>query len=242
MPLTKVKPGSNMYQGWVTHTHSHLGGECPHACSYCFVKRVRDRQGPNGRYSGPLRLIERELRVDYGSGKKIFVDHMNDLFAEAVHQSMICDVEYHCFSYPDNEYIFQTKNPARYRWCSLLTSLPFGSLLGCTIETNRQYDAMGVAPTTHGRACAMAELAGMAAKTKMASLFITIEPIMDFDLPILADWLDWIKPAFINIGADSKGHHLPEPPKEKILDLIQVIKNMGIEIREKHNLGRIIGE
>ena len=31
-----VKSKGNMYD-WVTHMHTHLGGECGHECSYCYL-------------------------------------------------------------------------------------------------------------------------------------------------------------------------------------------------------------
>jgi hypothetical protein len=49
-------------------------------------------------------------------------------------------------------------------------------------------------------------------------------------------------PHFVNIGADSKGTGLQEPSKEKVLALIDGIKGLGIEIRTKRNLERLIGK
>jgi len=71
-------------------------------------------------------------------------------------------------------------------------------------------------------------------------LFVTIEPIMDFDLADLVTWIILIRPEFVNIGADSKGHKLPEPSSDKVRQLIRMITAAGIEIREKHNLGRLL--
>ena len=72
--------------------------------------------------------------------------------------------------------------------------------------------------------------------------FITIEPIMDFDVPVIGQWLMEIRPEFINIGADSKRHGLPEPSADKIMALIDVLNAAGIEIREKHNLERLLSK
>lgn len=97
---------------WVTHTHTHLGGECPHRCSYCYVNSF-----PFGRpekYKGPLRLIEKEFSMKYGGGKTIFIEHCNDLFAEDVSRDFILAVIFHCKNWPSNAYVFQTKNPHGY--------------------------------------------------------------------------------------------------------------------------------
>jgi hypothetical protein len=69
--------------------------------------------------------------------------------------------------------------------------------------------------------------------------FITIEPVMDFDVDVLASWIDRIRPEFLNLGADSKNHNLPEPTIDKINALVTKLKEYGIEVREKHNLQRL---
>jgi len=240
MPLKKS--AGNMYP-WVTHMHTHLGGECPHKCSYCYVgdsipKRFRKAPNATGRpprYSGPLRMLASELNVGYGAGRTIFIDHCNDLFAEDVPTHWIMDVLDHCATFPDNVYVYQTKNPDRFR-DFLAWTLP-DCMLGCTLETNREISSsISLAPIPVARATAMRALSGV------RKLFVTIEPIMDFDVPILADWLQEIRPAFVNIGADSKHHNLPEPSRDKVLALIDVLGFFGIEIRNKHNLSRLIGD
>ena len=70
--------------------------------------------------------------------------------------------------------------------------------------------------------------------------FVTIEPILDFDVDILAKWISDIKPDFFNLGADSKGNDLPEPTAEKIHQFISKLKTYGSELREKPNLKRLL--
>jgi hypothetical protein len=70
--------------------------------------------------------------------------------------------------------------------------------------------------------------------------FVTIEPIMDFDVDVLFFWIQRILPSFVNIGADSKGRDLTEPPACKVRKLISLIQQAGIEIREKRNLERLL--
>jgi hypothetical protein len=69
--------------------------------------------------------------------------------------------------------------------------------------------------------------------------FVTIEPVLDFDVDILASWIDRIRPEFLNLGADSKNHNLPEPTLEKIMMFTEKLREYGIELREKKNLGRL---
>ena len=64
---------------------------------------------------------------------------------------------------------------------------------------------------------------------------------MDFDLDILVDWIRQIAPVFISIGADSKGHKLPEPSPEKTQQLIKDLQGITT-IKIKDNLKRILRE
>jgi len=68
---------------------------------------------------------------------------------------------------------------------------------------------------------------------------VSIEPIMDFDLDVMVDWMRQIKPEFISIGADSKGHKLPEPSTDKVQALIEALKEFT-SVRCKPNLKRLL--
>ena len=228
MPLNKAK--GNMYS-WVTHTHAHLGGECPHKCIYCYVDSPRF--GRPARYKGKVRLIEKEFNVQYGTGKTIFIEHMNDLWANEVPEEYVLEILKHCWQYLENIYVFQTKNPARYHELQGLITIPPDAILGCTIETNRPITAeISLAPQPETRMQLMEALT--------ERKFITIEPVFDFDVDILASWMDRIRPEFLNLGADSKDHGLPEPTVDKIERFVKKLAEYGIELREKHNLGRLM--
>lgn len=221
---------------FVTHTHAHLGGECPHRCVYCYVDNPRF--GRPEKYTGEIRIIEKELAVNYGSGKKIFVENCGDMFAVKVPHEFILKILEHCCRYPDNIYIFQSKNPARFKEYTDL--FPPRIMLGTTAETNHSHSfvhpvgLISLAPPPVERCGAMAGI--------YRRKFITIEPILDFDVDAFAQMLIMARPSFINIGADSKGHGLPEPDFEKVEALIAKLKKAGIEIREKHNLERLKNE
>ena len=227
MPLRPSK--GNMYP-WVTHTHSHIGGECPHKCTYCYVNNKRF--GRPAKYQGELRLLDPELEIPYGKGNTIFIDNCNDLFAAEVPSDWIKAVLIHCHKYPLNLYVFQTKNPARY--LEFIDVLPDSRYLGCTIETNRLVHDISLAPIPYERALAMMAL------PIEETRFVTMEPILDFDLPVIIEWMKQIHPNFVNIGADSQRNNLVEPDASKILNLIEGLSGAGIRIREKHNLDRII--
>ena len=214
-----------MYQGWVTHTFNVIKG-CRHFCDYCYL---RDIQG----FDFTPRFVEKELQTNLGSGNKIFVGSTSDMFGDWVPIEWITRVLHHCRKY-DNEYIFQSKNPARFYSKEVISQLPEKVILGTTIETNVVYDKLiSVAPSVNERSSAMKLLGEMGYKT-----FITIEPIMDFDVNCLAELIARAGPTFVNIGADSKGHGLVEPSREKVNELIELLK-LCTEIKIKSNLSRL---
>lgn len=227
--MSMKKSAGNMYP-WVTHTHCHLGGECPHKCAYCYVKSFPFRPE---KYRGPLRLIEKELAVDYGTGKTIFIENCNDMFSRDVPGDWIWAILQHCRKFPDNIYVFQSKNPRKMAYHA--KDLPPSGLFGTTIESCWAYPQISDAPMPLSRQRGMRMLPPSFRK------FVTIEPILDFNVDILSMWIDQIRPEFVNIGADSKRHNLPEPTPDKVHALIAKLKEYGIEIREKHNLERLLG-
>jgi len=232
MGLSKSK--GNMYE-WVTHMHSHLRGVCPHRCCYCYVQ-AHERRWHSGAFAGPLRLKRDELAVKYGSGKTIFVEHQNDLFAELVPQEWVLEILRHCREWPENEYVFQTKNPGRLRQFAMY--LPKNSAVGTTIETNRYYECMAHAPRTVARQW---EMMALRKQHPHMTLFVTIEPIMKFDMEEMVKIAEF-KPDFVNIGADSKWHGLPEPTRAEVLALVRALEERGVKVNRKSNLERLVGK
>jgi DNA repair photolyase len=219
MKLNKSK--GNMYD-WVTHTWSPVTG-CQHQCRYCYVRTYRELENTVRMLPGPMPSL--------GNGRTIFVAHMADMFSSQAPEGIIRAVLGHCGKFPENHYVFQTKNPRRIS--EFIGFLPTNSIVGCTIETNRQelIDQWSKAPDVVDR------VAGMSAIH--FPKFVTVEPIMDFDVHDFAVMIKNCEPDFVNIGADSKGHILPEPTMSKVLDLVATLGDMGIQIRKKVNLGRL---
>jgi protein gp37 len=182
------------------------------------------------KYSGELRLDEKAMKKNLGSGNTWFVCAQNDLFAEDASREMILQVLEHCRHYYNNIYVFQSKNPIRFSHYKEL--FPRLVILGTTIETNRNLPGIGNASRPRDRMEIMELVSGRK--------FVTIEPILNFDVDVLSSWMVRIRPEFVNIGADSKKHNLPEPSADKILALIDAITNAGIEVRKKSNLHRIL--
>ena len=69
---------------------------------------------------------------------------------------------------------------------------------------------------------------------------VTIEPVLIFDPMELWNLICMCNPEWVNIGADSQGHNLPEPSGKKIQALIDNLKSEGIEVKLKSNLKRLM--
>ena len=218
--MTLNKQKGNMY-GFISHTWNAIKGKCPYDCSYCYMKVFPQ---------GELRLDEKELKTDLGKGNFIFVGSSCDMFADTISTEWIMKVIGYCNLFPENTYLFQTKNPKRFEEFEKL--YPPKCIFGTTIETNRKHK-IGNAPSVEERALWMSA-SFLSDKRKM----ITIEPIMVYDVDILINWIKRIRPEFVNIGADSKNHNLPEPSKEDIDFFIEELKKFT-KVNSKNNLSRI---
>ncbi|HFC76760.1 MAG TPA: DUF5131 family protein [Candidatus Moranbacteria bacterium] len=218
MGLNKTK--GNMYD-FVSHTWNPIKGKCSHDCSYCYMKRW-------GKLPD-LRLDEKEMKTDLGTGNFIFVGSSTDIFANDVPDEWIHDVLDYCNGW-SNKYLFQTKNPRRY--LDFISYFPEQTVLGTTIETNRNYD-ISKAPIPKERAYAMGDLFGYNFER-----MVTIEPLMDFDLDDMVTLIRIAMPHWVNIGADSQKSNLPEPPYYLVKKLIDAL-NEFTEVRQKKNLNRL---
>lgn len=208
------KSQGNMYP-WVTHTWNVIKGKCPHDCSYCYMKRFPQ---------GELRFDEKELKRNLGKGRFIFVGSSCDMFADYIPGSWINKIIHICEEF-HNKYLFQSKNPQRFYYHAFDTAV-----LGTTIESNRNYN-ISKAPSIYNRAI-------MLNQYNNHETFVTIEPIIDFDLEEFVDLIKLAHPSFVNIGADSKGHNLPEPSWGKVQELISALKEFT-EVKVKSNLERL---
>jgi len=209
----------NMYP-WITHTWNTIKGACPHDCSYCYMKRWGKLK--------PVRFDEKELKTDLGKGNFIFVGSSCDMFANKIPTKWIIKILEYCSGF-NNSYLFQSKNPKRMIEFDVF--MPNKSVICTTIETNKWYpEIMKNSPKPIDRAT-------------IHSLFpfdryVTIEPIIEFNLDKLIELIKIYNPTQVNIGADTGNNNLPEPKSEKILDLINELEKFTI-VKKKQNLKRL---
>jgi protein gp37 len=164
-----------------------------------------------------------------GNGNIIFVGSSTDMWAKEVPSEWIFKVLEYCRKYPENTYLFQSKNPKRFADFADMF-FPIRSIFGTTIETNKQELIKSKAPPNIERQFWISQR-----PRKMVS----IEPIMDFDVITMVNWMKYINPEFVSIGADSQRHNLPEPSAQKVKLLIEKLSKFT-EIKCKDNLKRIL--
>jgi len=212
----------NMYD-FITHTFNTVKGTCPHGYTYCYMRRFGEQK--------PVRFDAKELKTDLGARNFIFVGSSCDMWAEDIPNSWISETLGKCREADLDAFLFQSKSPWRFEpWAG---SIPAGSILCTTVETNRTYrNVMGICPTPWSRALSMANLSTF-------RRFVTIEPIMDFDFDALVELVKRCEPEQVNIGADSGGNHLPEPSAEKVRALIDELQKFTT-IARKTNLARLL--
>lgn len=216
------KSRGNMYE-WITHTYNLVKGACYHDCSYCYMKKWGKQK--------PVRFDESELKTDLGSGNFIFVGSSCDMFAKDIPEEWILKTFGHCKKF-DNKHLFQTKNPERL--FDLKEEIPKSSVLCTTIESNKMFpDIMGNAPEPENRAWYIGRL------KEYFDTYLTIEPIMDFDLKEMVEYVKWINPKQVNIGADTTNNDLPEPKPWKIYQLINELNRLT-KVKKKKNLNRLL--
>lgn len=216
------KQSGNMY-GFVTHTWNPIKGRCLHGCTYCYMHRFWKMQ----KYPA-LHLDEKELKTNLGENRFIFVGSSTDMW-RGTELIWIGKIMMHISNYPNNTYLFQTKNPFQYiNW-----DFKENHILGITLETNRGTKEISqIADMPKVR---VIDFSKIYHHRKM----ITIEPIMDFDLEPFVLMIKTIQPKWVNIGADSGGNKLLEPTKEKVFALIAELEKFT-KVHQKPNLKRLI--
>ena len=206
---------------------------CSFRCIYCkpsfqnlvaWLGRMHNCE-PCQHYS-PHEHPERLTRIY--SNRAIFVCEDGDIafadpkFMEKVFRAMRDDKK------ERRVWFVQSKDPkclSKY-----LEMLPENTYLLTTLETNRDegYDGISRAPKPSVR---YNDFLGLKWEKKM----VTVEPILDFDLPIFTKWIENIKPKAVFIGYNSrpKAVTLPEPKKKKTWQLIHHLESVGIRVLKK---------
>jgi hypothetical protein len=97
--------------------------------------------------------------------------------------------------------------------------------LGTTLETNRDdlYEGISKAPKPSARYKDFL-------KVKHPLKMITMEPVIDFDLDVMVNWITKINPCMVWLGYDSRSSGLPEPELEIVKSLYWELGTRGFTV------------
>lgn len=219
---------SRMFKS-VTKTWNVFVG-CRFDCTYCNARKAAEtRLRHIPRYSDGFtpKLVEEELNRKFKPGEFIFVAYMGDIFWASSHE--VERILERIKQFPDTCFLIQTKSPSTF--FTFPSPIPSNVVLGTTIETNRDFHTTE-APLPIDRFRQLAE-------NPHPHKFLSIEPIMDFDLNVMTVWIDALKPQIIEVGADNYHNHLPEPPWEKVEALLERLRAICPIVMEKEGLERL---
>lgn len=226
--MTKSTP-TNMYEN--ARTWNPYRG-CEFDCTYCETsfKRQAKRQKHicEKCYSfDPHEHPERLGKIP--NSKIVFISGVGDIsFADpAFVRRILGAIRRRNESGRKQTYYCQSKRPEFFQ--QFLTELPENVILVTTLETNRDdiYQGITEAPTVSERFRQFLRL-------DYPRKVVTLEPIMDFDLDVLASWIFEIMPEYVWVGYNSKKTPvLTEPSKAKTLQLIRRLERGGIPVKRK---------
>ena len=221
---------SRMFKS-VTKTWNVFCG-CRYQCSYCNARKAAEtRLRHIPRYSDGFtpKFIEEELNRKFKPGEFIMVAYMGDIaFATRDEVQRILQ---RIREFPETNFLIQSKDPGKFReW---RVDFPPTVYLGTTIETNRDYHLTKAPPPIER----FRQLTGYPHNAK----FLSIEPIQDFDLDDMVNWVALMQPDIVEIGADNYHNHLVEPPWWKVERLLNVLRGVCPKVIEKEGLERLRG-
>ena len=214
----------NMYS-FVTHTFNIIKGKCEHDCLYCYMKEFK---------LGNLHIDRKEFKTDLDEADFVFIGSSTDIWAKNVPKEWIIEVLKYINKF-SCRVLFQSKYPQRFKEFKEYLPDKDRLVLGTTIESDIFYpEYMGNTTPPSERVEAMVEL------SKEYTTMVTVEPIMQFGRNF-ESMLVLCSPAWINIGFDSKGHHLPEPTRQAVMNLVRHLREVGITVKLKENSKRVLG-
>jgi len=222
----RFQKAGNMY-GFIDATWNPIRGKCEHDCLYCYMKKwgLKD-----------LRLDVKDLDTHLGKGNFIFIGSGTDIFAPSVPMEWIHLIIDRMKTYPANQYFLQSKNTLRMLY--YMKDLPENTVFCTTIESDIDYyPQMGKAPNIRTRYAGIKKIRDFRDR-----VMVTVEPVLKFNVVELSSMLISLHPEQVNIGADSKGHKMPEPSAAEIKKLVENLERQKIKVYQKSNLKRLLNE
>lgn len=196
---------------------------CDFRCSYCNARKAaltRFKHIPRYQNGFLPKLVESELTKHFKPGEFVFIAYMGDIFFAT--RGQILRILQRVKLFPETSFLLQTKNPSILgAW---QVNFPPNVYLSTTIETNRDYGLTRAPPPVER----FRYLAGYPHNFK----FLSIEPIQDFDLEELSQWVELMNPDIVAVGYDNYGNRLVEPRLDKTLALIGELEKFTTVMRK----------
>lgn len=200
---------------------------CNFGCSYCWARKLAETKlkasYPNGFMptTHPDRFNKRFKPDDF-----VFICSMGDIsFAPAVVWNQVYITAQ---NHPNTKFLLCTKNPLIYQKLAWRLDNVY---YGVTIETDKNY-RVSKAMRTYDRYLSFKEV-------EYPHKFLSVEPVMSFNLEVFVDWIANIKPEIIEIGADNYHNNLPEPQPQYLRQFLDIIKRYTPMVIEKQGLSRL---
>ena len=240
---------------WCDSTWNPVTG-CLHGCEYCYARGIAERfSGKKILKYGIRTVLDKAVLINgkvcpypYGfkptfhryhlndyigkKGRNIFVCSMADLFGEWVPDNWIEEVFKACEKAPQHNYLFLTKNPARYVDLQDVGKLPRGSNMwyGVSVTDCRQLE---LTEQSFGE---------LRSNTKT---FFSIEPILE-DVTVVQAWNDCIVSRYVDwviVGAETgRRKDKVVPKREWIEHIVEDCRKYDIPLFMKSSLADIWGE
>ena len=207
---------------------------CEYNCLYCYAPKIYEKFSKCEKCQKFIPHFHKErLKQKFKPGETWFVCSMGDIsFASFDQFVVILEV---ISNYPETTFYIQSKNPAYFlEYLECHGAIRRNVVLGTTIETNWDtylHLSISEAPPTEHRYSAMVRL------RQRNRRYITIEPVLHFDLDTIVTWIKGIAPEFVYVGclnplSKAKKLQIPEPSLEDIKKLIEKLRGFT-EVRLK---------